>query len=281
MIDLQRKIILGTDEKTKKYIKPLIFLILFLSLIVFIMVNLFFDRGLVLKIIFNISFVIYLFLILFTILSLSYQKIEIENSIITKINLFNKKKVIGNISQITSFCESSTDVFVLKNNDRFFSFQIFGRSDNSEFYDFLKNNYHDSIFIKGTKMVEIILYMFSVLIFVLLLLENYKNYNFVFIPIVFILLFIGLDEKVKKLQIVGDEIIYRRLFIERKIKLCDLVKIEYRKNRGFGRYIPIFTSYTITGFNDVSKCFKVNNITENNLKTIKDISKKYNIKVNN
>lgn len=73
-------------------------------------------------------------------------KIEIENDVITKTNIFNKKKVIGNISEITTYSEELPIVTVLNNNQKLFSFSIHGREDNKIFYEYLKSNYNFNIY---------------------------------------------------------------------------------------------------------------------------------------
>ncbi len=282
-IDLNKKIILGANERDKKIVNVLVYMILISLVIVFIISNIYLEGSLLTRIVINFNFSIFTLLIIFNILLYKNQKIEIENSIITEINLFNKREEIGTISESTSFCASTTDVTVLKDNKKYFSFKIHGTSDNREFYNYLKDNYSDSIFIKGSKILEIYMYLCAILIFTWSLLESITVHNIIAgiisAILAFVLLLYGLDEKAKSLQIINNEIIYKRLFAKRKINLADLTKLEYRKNGGTGRYKPIFSTYTIKGFNSTSKCFKVDNITPENLENIKDIAKEHKIKM--
>lgn len=272
-----KKIVLGFNEKDKKVFNILKNIIIILIGILLLIINNFFD-GILLNIVFIdiICIILYLLLILST-LYIKNQKIEIDNSIIIKTNLFNNRRVIGNISEITSFCASITDVIVLKNNKKYFSFQIHGGSDNYDYYSYLKNNYNNSIYIKGTKNIAIIMYLFSIIIITVVLISKLDIILFGLIS--FLLFLYGLDENIKEFLIFNKQIIYKRLFVKKTFNLVDLTRLEYKKNIGYGRYRPIFTTYTITGYNYVSKCFKIDNVIPENLKIIKDLVKEYDIKI--
>ena len=83
-------------------------------------------------------------------------KIEIENNIITKTNIFNKRKLICNLNEITAYSEEMPIITVLNNNKKLFSFSIHGREDNKIFYEYLKSNYNFNIYINGIKTFQII-----------------------------------------------------------------------------------------------------------------------------
>ena len=277
--NLNKKIILCVNEKDKKICKILIYIAFVLLLFILVFSNFCMKNNLTQKLLFNANSIILILLIININLSIKNTQIEINNSAITKVNLFKKKEQIGNISEITSFSASNHNVTVLKNNEEFFSFNIHGNNDNIEFYDYLKRNYKDTVFINGSKITSIIIYIFSITIFMLLTIMELQKYEFIFFIIPIILLIYGLDERLKMFQITNEQIIYKRLFINKKININDLTELEYKKITGYGRYKTYFKTYSVTGFINKSKCFKINNTTEKNIDTIKDITKPYKIKM--
>ena len=159
-------------------------------------------------------------------------KIEIENDVITKTNIFNKKKVIGNISEITTYSEELPIVTVLNNNQKLFSFSIHGREDNKIFYEYLKSNYNFNIYIN----------------------------------------------RLKTFQIIDDEINYKDLFNTKKINTKDLTLIKYKKFESNYKGIK-HTTYTIIGYNNDKRLFKLSNVTLFKFKKIKEYCKEKNIKI--
>jgi len=265
----ENKIILKPNEKNLKICKIFAYIIIFLLVILSIFINYFMKDMLIIKIIFTLFPIIFsIFIILFT-----RQKIEIENFIIYKFNLFNKKKKIGNVSEITSFCESDTTIYVMKNNKLFFSFIIYGEKDNPKFYKYLKDNYIESINIKGYKFISLIIYLYAFMVFISLLQENFPKGSICIIIMTFLFLIYGLDQNIKQFQIINDQIFYKRLFIKKKFNISNLTKIEYRKVNFRSRV------YIITGFNNKIKLFKFENVTPKNLKTIINIAKNFKIKM--
>ena len=159
-------------------------------------------------------------------------KIEIENDVITKTNIFNKKKVIGNISEITTYSEELPIVTVLNNNQKLFSFSIHGREDNKIFYEYLKSNYNFNIYIN----------------------------------------------RLKTFQIIDDEINYKALCNTKKISTKDLALIKYKKFESNYKGIKHIT-YTIIGYNNDKRLFKLSNVTLFKFKKIKEYCKEKNIKI--
>lgn len=121
------KIILSVDEKDKKYAN----ICMYIFSILVLLLNILFLIGESSLVIISFPSSIIIAMILFS--YINNPKIEIENSVITKTNLFNKKKEIGHVSEITSFSEDIFQDTVLNNNEKIFSFNLHGRDDNSFF----------------------------------------------------------------------------------------------------------------------------------------------------
>lgn len=286
------KIVLGIDEKSKKVFNILVGLIFVLIIFIYIIANIFFKGEVIEKALLNFVLNILTIFVTLVYLYANNSKIEIENSVIIKTNLFNNKKQIGNLSEITSFCTSNHNVIVLKNNKKFFSFQNHCRNsydegfnklqknpkdNNNEFFDYLKNNCSESIFVEGNIVISLIIYLIIITVTFMLILQGFSQYSYIFVVALIWLLIYGIDENVKKFQIIADKIIYRRLFYKKELYLKDINIVKYYKNVPRGRFRPLFPTYIIRGFQNKVRIFKVNNFEPENLLFFKAIAKKYKI----
>lgn len=146
------------------------------------------------------------------------------------------------------------------------------------FYNYLKNNYKCSIRVIGNKFTKFICFILGI-VGILTAFTNGYEYGPFFLLCGLVSLYAGIDEFLKKFQIIDDQIIYKRLFVNKRINLSDLTRIEYIKNRGYRRYRNIYNLHTVIGFKGNSKVFKVNSFTPKQLELLKGILKKYNIKM--
>lgn len=258
---LNKKIVLGPNKITRTVLNIatwiIVILVFLLNLVCLFDIYLFIVIC-PLSIIFLVTFCNYL-----------YTRIEIENSIITKTNLFNRRKVLGNMSLITSYTINLLNIIVFSNNKKIFSFNPVGE-DNFSFREYLKNNYEFSICVFGNKVLSYFCYGFGILFMVMM-----GNFNLLGV----IFLCIGLDESLKEFQIIGDMITYKRLFVNKKINLSSLNEIKYYKEVGYGRYRGR-NCYDIIGYDDNgAKSFKIKEVTPETLEHLINTSKKYGIKV--
>lgn len=280
--NLNRKIILGADGKDMLICKIIVYPIIIFLLIIFILLNVFLRDTFFVLVIFDIFIISMILLLLAPIFLFGKPKIVIENSIITKYGVFNIKKKLAHISEITSFSEVSAHITVLKNDKLLFTFNKHGRDDNIIFFNYLKNNYSESIYVNANQTVPFVVIMFGILL--------------IWIPPLAIFLIIyGLNQKYKSFQIYNDQVIFKSLFSNRIINLCNLTKIEYASTKydsdGKIRYRyragvsrrglpPFYETFIIAGFDSRSTlCFKEDKLTPENLELLKKIIKKYEIKL--
>lgn len=227
----------------------------------------------------NIEAIIFFILLGIILLIFNYcnEKIIIENSKISKISMFKRKKELGSMSDITSISNDKYCVTVLKNNQKFFIFNIHGRDDNIRLYNYLKNKYCHSIRIIGSKIVGIGSCAFEVLGITLFLGCIYKGYIDLngLILFIFGLFFIiyGINECIKKFQVIDDKIVYKKLFTNKIYNISDLTKIELKKSY-YTR--NLYNVHEAVGYIGNKKVFKTEEFTPQNITLLKDIIKKYN-----
>lgn len=274
--NLNKKIILGADGKDMLICKIIVYPLIIFLLIVFVFLNAFWQDTFSILVICDIFIISMILLLLAPIFLFGKPNIVIEDSIIIKYGVFNIKKKLGNISEITSFCEVTAHIAVLKNDKLLFTFNKHGRDDNVIFYNYLKNNYSESIYVNANQTVPFVLIMFGILLIVVP-------------PLSILLIVYGINEKYKSFQIYNEQVIFKSLFSNRMINLCDLAKIEYASNKyysdgrrryRYGRRMLGSETYIIAGFDGSSKrCFKADKLTPENLQLLKEIIKKYEIKL--
>lgn len=113
----------------------------------------------------GIIFLIFLIILKYIISNNINSKIVIENSIIKKINLYRKPIELGSVSEITSYSIYNMKVTVLKNEKDYFSFLIRGRENNFQFFNYLKNNYKESLRITGMKSFALFFFIYALSFF--------------------------------------------------------------------------------------------------------------------
>lgn len=147
---LDNKLIIGVKENVRKVLSTILWILFFLMALIFI--------GLLVVEPINSIPIFIMSVIILLVLDYTNKKIIIENLKISKTSLFTKKKEIGNMSEITSISNDIYRILVLKNNEKFFSFNIYGRDDNLQLYNYLTSRYNESIrineFIKKFQIVD-------------------------------------------------------------------------------------------------------------------------------
>lgn len=266
---LDNKLIIGTKESARKVCNIILYILLFVVLLIFIVL-------LVSKQLAAIIFFIMLGII-FLILDYSNKKIIIDNLKISKVFLFGRKKQVGSMSEITSISDDIYRVTVLKDNKKLFSFNIHGRDDNLHLYNYLKSKYNHSIRIIGNKIVGISYCAFGMLNIVMFLAylnkRNITLENVILLIMGLIFVFCGINECIKKFQIIDDKIIYKKLFVNKIYNISDLTKIEYEKSY---YYRNIYNLHTIVAYINKKKVFIVKGFTLEKINLLKEMIRKYN-----
>lgn len=244
------KLVLGLNFKDKKIINVFFGIILFLLVVYNIIV--FFIKPILLLIFIPLSF-----FLLFSLLNFITRKIEIENNVIYLSTILKKRKKIGTLSDISSFSLNNNVITVLKDDKKYFSFSINGE-DNLLFYNYLKENYKESICITSNNFF---LFWIILAYTVISLSITAKNIFEVFIYILLSLFFLllSIDEKIKVFQIIDDRIIiYKRLFINRSLNISSLSKVIILKDEGVGKYWYYMSApYKIIGLSGKKRVFKI------------------------
>ncbi len=186
------------------------------------------------------------------------RKIIIDNSMITVVNLFNKRKEIGNISEIASFAYNNGDVMVFNKKKNLLFYYLVpllkAREDNLFFYNYLKKYHKNVLYVSGRK--EYIL-LYGVVFWLLLFFLTLEQTNdilsiFIFLSTTFVLLLLGINEVLKRFIINDNKtIIYKNLLHNKKINIKDLTKV---LNESTGRFN---IKRKITGYIGNQKVFKI------------------------
>lgn len=102
------------------------------------------------------------------------------------------------------------------------------------------------------------------------------GYTILFITMGLIFIAYGINECIKKFQIIDNKIIYKKLFISKIYDISDLTKIEYEKSYYNWN---LYNLHTITGYIGKRKVCKAERFTPEKIKLLKEIIKKYNSNV--
>lgn len=188
-------------------IKVLLSFLRFIAIITFLITNIivFSKINIVVIIIIDILLVL-LWVFTIKIENLIVARIEIIDSIIYKLDKSNRKTIIGDINDITSYKQNIISISVLKNSKTLFSFKIFPFNDSKAFYKYLTSNirkeHHSSNFtIKSYKrynyfsqifLIIDCLFFVSIMILGLIFKSIYSNLGVVISIILFIILFLYL-----------------------------------------------------------------------------------------
>lgn len=263
------KLVLGLNFKDKKIINVLFGIILFLLVVYNIIV--FFIKP--------ISLLIFIPLSLFLLLSLLYfitKKIEIEDNIIFLSTILKKKNKIGTLSQISSFSLNNNVITVLKDDKKYFSFSINGE-DNLLFYNYLKENYKESICITSNNFFLVYIIIAYTILSISIISKTIFEFFF-YLLLSFLFFILSINEKIKLFQIIDNKtIICRRLFVNKKIDISFLSKIIILKVRGGKYHHLIPTQYKIIGLSGKKRVFKVKT-SLSNMELFKCTLKEYKIK---
>lgn len=266
---LDNKLIIGAKENERKACNIILCIVTFFMLLIFI----------VLLLSKNIEAIIFFIMLGIILLIFNYcnEKIIIENSTVSKISMFKRKKKLGSMSDITSISNDNYYVTVLKNNQKFFSFNIHGMDDNIRLYNYLKSKYCHSIRIIGIQSGGIISCTFGVFGITLFLGYIYKGYIdlkalTLFIFGIFFIIY-GINECIKKFQVIDDKIVYKKLLTNKIYNISDLTKIELKKSY-YAR--NLCNVHEAVGYIGNKKVFKIEGVTPQNLKLLKEKVKKYN-----
>lgn len=156
---------LKRSESDRKILSVLLNIIKFLLVIIATITNIVALMGENIVIVILIDIITTLALI-FTVRmeKLFTTRIEIINSIIYKINKKNERITIGNICQITSIKRGIIGIYVLKDNNELFYFNIMPYNDSKEFYKYLTYSVLDNLTISQSDIK----------------ITSYKRYNYFF-----------------------------------------------------------------------------------------------------
>lgn len=266
---LDNKLIIGVKENERKACNIILCIVSFFMLLIFI----------VLLLSKNIEAIIFfiMFGIILLIFNYCNEKIIIENSKVSKISMFKRKKELGSMFDITSISNNKYCVTVLKNNQIFFSFNIHGRDDNIRLYNYLKSKYCHSIIIIGSKIMGIgscVFGVFGIMLFLGCIYKGYINLKdlILFIFGIFFIIY-GINECKKKFQVIDDKIVYKKLFTNKIYNISDLTKIELKKSY-YAR--NLYNIHEIVGYIGNKKVFKIVGFIPQNIKLLKEKVKKYN-----
>ena len=251
---LNKKIVLGSNPKIKK-VCNIVCIIMLTLWIILLLISIGFNTATVFNKIILLIITSTLTMVYITIFfNYLNEKIEIENSVITKVSLFNKKKVICNLSDITSFSNNYYNIVVLNNDKKIFDFLKNGRDDNLNFLKYLQNHYKKSFYI-DRRLSFIIISTFTYF-FLQLIIFVYSELHITYLLFSLALVLATINEKLKKFQITDNKtIIQSSLFYHKKINIADLTKVKIKEVYTGRIPGPIF--FDVTGFNNKSKLFKI------------------------
>lgn len=275
-IKKNKKIVLGPTSIDIKIIRICGYIGIFAMLLLLLIFNIGFDGNHIIRLIINIVIVI-LFLFMVGIVLYSNKKIEIENEAIIKTDIFCRKKVLGTLSDITSFSLTNIYIYVLKSDKELFSFSYHG-ADNNEFYKYLNNNYEKSLYIKGNKIAGLLFFLLSSFIFMFSLMEL-GIFTLIGILIAFLIVCLGINELTSKFMIKKDQIIIENLSCNKKININKLTTIKYQKVPGLGKYQVIDQLYTVSGYINKKVCFSISQVVPETLDLIKKAARKNKVKL--
>lgn len=236
---------------------------------------------------------LYIFCMLFIIMFIYFifvinTKVEIYKGIITKYYIFKIKKVVGKLSDITSFSTFNKKAIVYKNKfQKMFSFEYKISKTHKKFYQYLMDNFNDEIPIYRYKPVYISIYivilLYSFFIFgYLYFINQYFLLLCILIPITFYFLIKKLNEPC--LIINEKSIIYNGFLKSKYINLNNVTKIKFEIIRNY--FHPDRSSINVTDksyhfilFNKKNKLIKVRNIAIEDINRIEKLLNNKNIKI--
>lgn len=281
-----KKINLGLTNEYKKSCKQGA---IFFSIpsIILLLVCIFVDLDVWGKIITYFFFFLSVIVTFYYLLSINI-KVEIENGVITKTNCFKIKKIIGNLSDITSFSTFNDKAIVYKENyKKMFSFRYKISKTHKEFYQYLLDNHNTTIPIYRCKPICVFIYLAFLLcsIFIyayLYLISPYLLILLIFIPISLLFLIYKLYKPC--IIITDKELICNLFFKKLSISLNDITKIKLQIIRRFARtdrssVNQTYKYYHFIVFNKSKKLLKVRNVAIDDINRIVDKVKPYNIKI--
>lgn len=205
------------------------------------------------------------------------SKIEINDDEIIKYSLLNKKKKIGKISDIETY---SGDVYVTvyKKEKKFFHYwKAITNNDNVAFYEYLKNNYTRSI-VKERNLFLAFLSLGYAIVYIYILIKFMERHVFTTCIVMIFGSIIFFKRYIKEFKIIGNKIIYKNLFCNKKMDISTITKIQYTK-RVYRTRGTKCISYNIIGFIEEKRSFKVNDLSQNEFDCLKNITKANKIKL--
>lgn len=268
-----KKLVLGPNKVDIIVIKICMYIMIGITLILWILFNIFFDNNLLIKYAINI---IFLFIngIHFYLLYICSTQIIIDKNIIIKKIIFNRNKILCNIKDITAFSENYSYIIALKDNNKLLSFPYNG-INNSEFQEYLEKNCDVKAYFEGQKYLEIVYLYLAVIIFIICAISGIVYIGFLLMTI---LLYCSVKENRKFVIFNEDGLIYRKIFSIKKENISNLKKIIYIHNTGIPRYRPLKENYKLMIYIK-NKKIVINNVLSENLNIIKEIATEKNIKL--
>lgn len=265
---VNNKIVLGLEDNRLKILLNGTINLLFILLIIPIIVT-FLDNPIL-----GVVGFIFLVILKYIISNNFNSKIIIQDSIIRKKNLYRKQIELGNVSNITSYAVHDMKVTVLTKDKDLFSFLIGSSNANRKFYEYLKNNYKQSIRINNKKIYEFLflIYGMVVLLSIPAFIKNGGIFNLIRSSGFYILFFFFIIKGYNKcFYIVKNKITYKKLFVNKKHNIENITKIEYQR-----LYHRSSDDYNVIGYIGNQEVFMVNNLTPEELQTLKNSFKEYN-----
>ncbi len=276
---MNKKLIIKLNSSYKKNNKHIVIILIILGLIILIL-NII-NTIIVYKIILNIIGIICIIIGIYFSLS-NNVRIEIENNIITKYNIFKQKKYLGKITDITAFSTLNNKCLVLSDLKVLFAFYYKVGKENKELYTYLLNNCNKIIPIYKCLQVYnlYLLFLIFLLLFPFIYLYLISRYALLLlIPFLGFIIYIYVRLSKPCLIITAEKIIYYVFHHVKEINLTDITKIEFLIHRNRYKMMIDPSCHDLIFYNKNNKILKCPNIYYDDFNRISAKVKPYNIKI--